>query len=437
MKLRIVGFWGAVVLVAGGLGCGASSERARMLTLVAQGSDAAALAVYERHGARDDELLSALAQALLERDARSQDAAVRADAFAQLGFAGHRAHDVLVRLAQTGQAPLTRAQALRALARLGDHAAVERLRALTEAAEPEVVDLAYAVLDPTQDRERLLSAVTAVRAERRSAALSVLANSAAQPAVLRALVDALRRDPVAQLRAAAVFALRAQGKPAFSAVVSALSDSDERVRLVAIAVLPGIDAQAASAELARYLGAAPSAQSVEAARAWLTTSAIGKPTRAQAALAAALESDKANLRSLAATTYRALPAAQREPGVLRARLTRETVAEARFAIALALGATDPQARSVLVQLASGTNVLAVQATAELAASADRSQRARLLDWPNASAASVAVRESLARAYGQLGLLHEARKWLADPDAAVRRAAAGALLGGADAARVHR
>ncbi len=421
--LLLVGFLGLCA-------CGASGVRSRALAYAGQGAPHKALALYEQTSPPDAQLLVDIAAALLQRDALATDAAVRADAFAQLAFAGHRARQVLQALSAQSQAVATRAAALSVLARLGDHSARDTLRELVLAADPEVADLAFAQLDPQLERARLLSALSSPRAQRRLAALSALWASSTADDLRLALIELARRDPIAQLRGAAVFALRGQGALAADAVAEALDDVDESVRVAAMITLPSIDAARATSLLSRYLGTAPSAQSVEAARALLLAGALSESARARAALAQALSAPDFKLRARAAVTYRGLPAALRDPAALHERLSQEGVAEVRFALALTLGVSDAPARKAMTQLAAGDGALAVQAAGELAAAGDASARAKLAAWPGLAKAPASLRTSLARALAALGMSRDARCWLLDPDAAVRRAAAGAILAGA-------
>ncbi len=393
-----------------------------------RGDYAAALGGCKRAGGPDRKLLVALAEALLERDARSLDAQTQRGAFVQLGFAGKNARAVLSRLAAKSEPRSLRAPALSALTRLGDKDARAELRLLSSAPEAQVVDLAFAALDPARDHERLLAALLSPRQERRLAALAALGKAAPSTQVRLALAEAARLDPVPEGRVAALFALQAQGAEASDAVFTALDAENSSVRLAAIAVLARVDPARALTRLPDYLGAAPSQESLVAALALLQLTAAVENARAMQALSRALEADDAALRMRVAVLLRAIKPNLRDQAATRARLEKEPVAEVRLLLALALGTADPAAQASLRALAAGKDVVAVEALRELAALdpvSTRQQLGALLGSDNPQ-----VRADAARALAQLHHLPELCGLLADPDANVRRAAAGAVLAAA-------
>ncbi|HEX2675929.1 MAG TPA: hypothetical protein VHM19_04800, partial [Polyangiales bacterium] len=210
---RICGLCVVVLLLAA---CASDSGAQRARAAVQAGSYREALEMYEREAPHEPALLVGIASAILERDALAGDEPTRRAAFVELGAAGHRARRVLEELAAREDAPQVRALALATLTRLSDARARTQLRALLDDQDPAIADLAHGALDPSDhdDLSRALAALSSARAERRLAALQVLARASFDADVAAALSERSRIDPLPAARAAAVSALAGQGAAA-------------------------------------------------------------------------------------------------------------------------------------------------------------------------------------------------------------------------------
>lgn len=405
-------------------GCGASNERARMVSHAGAWGDA--YAKYEHSHERAD--LAMAAEGILTHLAVSPDAGERAAAFSELSAAGHGARPLLSYFAADHSPhvpPITRGLALRALMQLGDADARARLRALADAEDPRLVDLAYAALDADRDRVRLLDALQSPRTDRRQAALAVLA-AHADARVQPALADAARRDPLPAIRAAAINALARLGSGAADAISAGLEDRDQSVRLAAIAALVRAAGATALPRVSHYLDGKLGPESVETARALLLADVSSELTRSRQALALALEAKDSALRARVALIYQTLPSQHRDQLVLKAALLRETVLEVRLALCLALGAADADAHKALQALQVMPVVVGVQAAGVLARLGNPASHDELVK--RISSPLPAVRKAVARTLGaELGDWEKMSWLMRDPDSGVSRAAASAVL----------
>lgn len=448
MKLRSIGVaaWCCYVLA-----CGGQAFHQRMTALVDRGAYAEAVSATRSQG-REPKLEKALAEVLLEHAAQSSDAERRRRAFAELALAGTRSRPVLDRLLEAKQ-PLTRALAWSASMHLGDDDGRATLRELAGSSDPELSALGFEALDPVEDRQQLLLALTQPNRARRAAAVHVLQRSPASSEVRVALEGVAKHDPDPGVRAAALPALAKQGAEAAPAIERALDDEAQGVRTAALFALAAVLAECSAepaaeraricdrdrivTRLGRDLGSPPTPESLSAASALLRIPNPPDPERARAVFTRALDAGDARLRGLAAVLCRALPAPGCNSGVLRDRLRAEPASEVKLLVALAIGPRDPLAHVALELLSKdGDSPTAVEAAAELAAIGDSAAQqtlARALQHSDAR-----VRISVLRALGRLsanGVLSESSAMgervvdrLADRDERVRVAAAAAVLG---------
>lgn len=411
------------------LACGEPAARGRLVSSVEQGEYARALALYERDG-RQRASLRAFAETLLLRASRSDDAAVRREAFQEWSQLGTRASPWLEQLSEADEPVHVRAAALQTRLELGDGGARSALRKLLASADPEVIDRAYAALDPEHDRALLVAALRAPRMARREQALRLLARvDPPDPSLLPALIEVARFDPEPQLRAAAMRALARYGAPARAAEDAALHDASESVRAAALEVLPELQPTAAEALLSEQLGATESASSIAAAATLLRMRPPREPARAEAALIRALTSGDGALRAQAASTLRTLPPSAAMLASVRERLASEPLPEVTLLLCLALPPNDNDARATLERLMRGGGMVAVQASAELVRrSATEKDVASARLTALRGHASPLVRRAVAHALASATHRAEAIvPMLADASAEVRSAAAGAVL----------
>jgi hypothetical protein len=197
------------------------------------------------------------------------------------------------------------------------------------------------------------------------------------------------------------------------------------VRAAALAAFARVAPDRAEPVLDQQLGAAASAQSIDAASALLSLRPARAQARAQAALTAALSSAEPTLRAQAAAALQRLPAAELDRSRLQSRLRDEKVASVRLALALVLGAKDPASRRALTDLSQVWSLTGAEAAAELAAHSGEA-RTRLCSFSTHDAAL--VRMTAARLMSRV--LRDPQpisKLLADASWQVREAAAGAVL----------
>ncbi|MBW2460400.1 MAG: hypothetical protein JRH11_02055 [Deltaproteobacteria bacterium] len=148
-----------VLLSALTTACG-GGPRGQVMSAVEASDLELAIHRYERYRAAegaDPGLLAQVAALLLEDAAAADDEGARRAALAQLGLAGTAGRESLRRLAQPGRDPVLRARALELLAKGGDGAAQEQLRALLDAERWEILAAAVSVLEGSTDEGLLLA----------------------------------------------------------------------------------------------------------------------------------------------------------------------------------------------------------------------------------------------------------------------------------------
>ena len=423
----------ALPLIVLAVGC-ASAPRARVAAAVERGDLDAALVAYERfrssEGA-DHDLLARMATLLLEREARSEDPAVRRAAIQQLALAGTAGMPVLVRLADAEGVTPARLEALETLARRNHEPARLALRSLADSDDPEILAASVLGMDPALDRDLLLSLAGSPHARVRKQALDALALTH-DPDVARLLAEAARVDADATVRAAAVRGLGRAGESAVAILRERLSDPDAGVRLAAVAALAS-DARGRQA-LAPMLEIAPAAAGIEAARVLLNApdTSAALTARGRAFLLEALAMDDPALRAQAGVAFASLPL-DREPPLeaLRAALAGEADPDVRLAFARALWRHDrAAAREALSALLHADAMPRVQAAALLASEGDRDARAVLAEVLGGDGASI-LRRTAARALARDAMDPDAaRRALSDEDALVRIYGAGGILAAA-------
>ena len=425
--------------------CASSGASLQVKAAVSRGAYADALQVYERQG-RDRGVLRSLAQSVLLLDAQAKEQTRRHTAFTEFALLGTRARPMLDELSEAERPAAIRVQALTLLARLGDSAARSELRGMVRSGDPEVADQAFVALDPESDQALITQALREPRKGRRLAALALIAR---QPllAFLPELAQTARLDPQPVVRMAALGALEAcltlqkasHGAATASSLVSdprfssglaalqrALGDEVESVRIAAFEAYARVAPEQAAPTLDQQLGAAGTRESLAAAAALLRMSPARETVRASAAIAQGLSAIEPAVRGYAAVLIRTLPARMRDVALLRQRLAHEPSADVKLGLALALGSDDAQAHAALVELAKGVSLPAAEAAGELASRGDATARARLLAMRTSpsSMTRIYVARALGRSHGSPG---DAATLLADRDAAVRAAAAGAVL----------
>lgn len=423
-----------LALIVLAVGC-ASAPRARVAAAVERGDLDAALVAYERfrssEGA-DHDLLARMATLLLEREARSEDPAVRRAAIQQLALAGTAGMPALVRLADAEGVTPARLEALETLARRNHEPARLALRSLADSEDPEILAASVLGMDPALDRDLLLSLAGSPHARVRKQALDALGALTGDPDVARLLAEAARVDPDPTVRAAAVRGLGRAGESPVAILSERLSDPDAGVRLAAVAALAS-DARGREA-LAPMLEIGPAAAGIEAARVLLNApdTSAALEARARAFLLEALAADDPALRAQAGVAFASLPA-DREPPLdaLRAALSGEADPNVRLAFARALWRHDrAAAREALSALLHADAMPRVQAAALLASEGDREARAVLAEVLGGDGAPI-LRRTAARALARDAMDPDAaRRALSDEDALVRVYAAGGILAAA-------
>jgi HEAT repeat protein len=411
-----------VVLGLGLVACAGNAAQGRVVHAVERADYAAALRDYEQAG-HSPAVLRVFSETLLLRAARSSDPAQSRSAFLELSLLGKRASSLLERLAAPAQPSLVRAEALSIRTALGDSGARSALRALLRDPDADVVDRAYAALEPDSDWPELERALSEARPARRRIVLQLLVR--AEPTHLTLLQDVSQRDPVPSLRAAALWALERYGSAAAPAFLAASRDPDEQVRVAALEGYARVAPDAASQLLDQQLGAASTSESIAAARALLRMQPAREPERAHAALAQALTSADPTLRARAAAALVAADAPLLDRATLRERLGAEPVHSVRLTLALALGSHDPAAHAALLTLSQTASLTGVEASAELAKH-EVAARTRLRALTKHT--TPLVRATAARMLGRE--LHEyasIAQLLADASWQVRQATAGAVL----------
>ncbi|HKP64464.1 MAG TPA: HEAT repeat domain-containing protein, partial [Polyangiales bacterium] len=236
-----------------------------MNTLVQRGAYAEAVAAT-RSGGREPELEKALAQAVLEQAARSDNAERRRRAFGELQLAGTRARPLLQSLTRSSE-PLTRALAWNALFQLGDSGARDELRPLADSPDPDIAALGYGALDAERDRPRLMAALVEPNRARRASAVRVLGSGDDAPQIRLALEAVAKLDPDAGVRAAALGVLGRYGSEATPTIERALGDEAQPVRIAAISALARIAGPHELDLVARDLGSIPRPETLTAAAA--------------------------------------------------------------------------------------------------------------------------------------------------------------------------
>lgn len=420
--------WRWVWVWIGCCACAGSEARGRVVAYAERGDFEAASKLYEAEG-RPNGLLQAWAESMLLSAAHSSDASQQRAVWVELNMLGTRAESWLDRLSASTEPELTRAQALGLRLALGESGARSDLRALLQSGDPNVVDVAYAALDPEQDAEQLERALVEPRSARRSAALQVLVRAqlrAADDRRLTVLSESARFDPEPSLRAAALHALAPYGKAALPVLEAALRDPSETVRVAARDGLVRADPEAAVHWLDLQLGAAVNAESTAAACTLLRMRPAREQARAWEVITRGLSSGEAAQRGRTATLLRTLPSDVIDRAWLRDRLQHETQPELQLAMSAVLGLEDPLASATLAKLVKTDAQPAVIAATELAKRGDQAAHARLLALR--THASPLVRAGVARALGrELNDSASIASLLADSAWQVRLVAASAVL----------
>lgn len=407
----------------------------------AQNEPQAALAAYERSTRNqnsDVPRLRAVAAAILEQAARSEQPRVREMALRQLELAGTPPLPAWERLSRDAP-PNVRAQAWAHLARSGDSKARAKLQALDASGCPEARAARLRALRASLAMDDLLDALESHYAVERIAAAEALAAHAPDATARHALAEAARVDPDPSVRARATRSLGRFGEAAANALRGRLDAEQPRVREAAMSALLRVDAGAAISTLQRLSRGAPEPEGIRAARHLLSYDLrhdlppeIRRDTRRY--LKRALDARETKLRSLAAVTLDGLPTAAWTVEVAQRRLETECEPSVRLALASALldaPAFEARAREVLCDLIRHPGMPGLQAAVLLADQThDEGATQRILR--DLDAGSSARRRVSARATAlQLGRPHRAREALRDSDVGVRLAAAGAILASKD------
>jgi hypothetical protein len=434
--------WGYVCCM-GLVGCAAQAARGRVIVAVEHAQYAAALHEVQDAAALHEvqaegttrELSHVFAESLLFQAARSADAQRSQNAFAELAGLGTRARPLLERLAEPDEPSLPRARALRLELALGESAARRKLRKLLADHDPEVADQALAALEVEHDWAQLQTALSAPREQRRSLALQVVAAATPFAGAVPELARVSALDPVPALRSSALYALANYGARAQAAFEQALHDPDDEVRVVAFQAYAHALPDAAADYLDQQLGAAANVESISAAAALLRMRPPRETVRAYAMLLSGLHASESGLRARTALLLRGLPASAWQSSDVRAQLQIERVPEVQLALALVLGANQPEVHAKLQALMQGEGMPALQAALELS-HPEHAARVNPIDDAAAQTRLVAFAASpsmLLRVSAARGLHGDARglaalvRLLADADPRVRVAAAGAVL----------
>jgi HEAT repeat protein len=427
IRLWICLLGGACAATFAACGGGASSEVASALR---RGELDLALRLYEAQGAPHRDSLVAIAGAALEREADSGDAQRSAQAFAALRQVGTAARPALDRLAERSERTAVRARALALLAALGDRGARDQLRAQLDSADPEVAAAAVTVLDPESEAADLRARLESPAAAVRIAAVQRLARAPRDAETERALARSAQHDPELAVRTSALLALARQGPGGVRAIEARLSDGNTEVRAAAASMLAGADLARARERLAPLVAGDVTAEGIEAARALIAADGQRAGTAARGLLARAVVHGDPALRGRAAVALMSLIGTARDPqlqALAAERAAHEPVRSVRLCLALALDPAHPARAKLLRDLIAARDVTSVQAAAELALRDDAGALAALRALTVQPEPS--VRRAAVRALGhELGRGHEIRAALRDRDAAVRIAAAAAILG---------
>ncbi|MCB9596933.1 MAG: HEAT repeat domain-containing protein [Sandaracinaceae bacterium] len=433
-----VGILGALALAAFGLGgCGAG-PRGRVVAAVEADDIDGALEAYdelrEREGG-DADLLGRVAARILDREVHAEEDAVRSAALTQLGLAGTAGAPMLRELSQEPGVGPTRLGALVLLARRGDADARLALRSLADRDDPAILAAAVLGMDPELDRALLLEHARAEDVTLRAAAVRQLGAVAAVDEVREALSVIARTDAEAEVRAAAVGALRRAGETVTDVLRERLGDPAPNVRMAAVDALALADPGAARAALLSLLEISVSAEGIEAARLLATDEDEAAASPARSFLRRALASEDAGLRIQAGVALTGLPRDAEAPmDAVREALATESDESVRLAFARALHRREDAAgRRALEALLEGTPMTRVQAAALLGADDHEGARAVLAEVLADADEPSLTRRTAARALARDAMRPDAvRGALRDPDAFVRIFAAGGILAAAAA-----
>lgn len=416
--------------------CG-GGPRAAVDDAVAARDVPAALTAYEgfREGDGSDvALLAEIAALALELDALSDDANVTRAAITQLRLAGTAGLASLRRLGESEGITLVRALALDALAKRGDGGSRAYLFSMIEEDDPEIVALAVAAADPTEDTDRLIALLNDTHPPVRRAAALALGGLTESAEALRALAQLGRVDPESSVRNAAARALGGFGAGAVSFLRERLGDADASVRLAVVRALVRADRDTAIEIVASLLATPPSRAGIEAARVIALTGESGDSPgpgvdNARTYLLGALGNEDPNLRSQAAVALVSLQPHEPTDRALIQALAAEQQPGVRLGLARALRGRDvggEEAEATLANLLEGQGMPAVQAAVLLSADGRDDALTRL-------EAALEQDDSLLRRVAARGLAKDAgrpdrvRELMQDEDPMVRIHAAGGIL----------
>ncbi len=444
-------------------GCGGPSGGAVKAALE-RGEVQQAVSAYGQMAQSDPALLARIAAALLKKEALGRDDGRRQAALSELAGAGDCARALLRELADgaaddPGPAALAGARALELLAARAEGEAVDRLRELVDAEQPEVRAAAVSVLRLAEDLQRLLGELESPYSAVRLAAARALGRAGAggatsmpsstgqpettlPPAARIALENSARLDPAAAVRGAALWSLGDAGPQAAESIEQALGDSEREVRLAAIGALARADGERAGLVLGRLLQSDLSDEGIAAARHLLAldqdgggaarTGGSDAMAEARRYLERALGAAEPELRAAAAVAVDALPQNRFDGEWLLKRIEQEKVPRVRLSLVNAVfSSSEPDERllGALREIGAAGGPSGAYAIALLAGQGDPKALGKLSSLLKDG--SAAVRRVAARALGRdLDRPHLVRQALGDQDPSVRIAAAGAVLAAA-------
>jgi HEAT repeat protein len=412
------------------IGCVSNSSK-KVVMAIERGDVCEAIKEYGAQKREDLALLSEIAEALIEREAKAPEKARRDAAFREMRLSGNGAKRVLLRLSQGGDASIPRAKALELLMDLGDGGAKEDLLASLGSTEPEIISVALGAFDPETDVGRVLKALESPWPEVRQKAAVLLGRAHPQSDVRIALTEAVRLDPEPKVRSAALISLATYGAESLPTIEPLLSDQNLSVRQAAIRALVRADYNQAEHVLDKYLNAVSGPEGVEAARQLIIgkTSDKGSAAGAFNYLYRALSSSDPAIRAQAAVTLDGLPVDSIDVKKVVAYLEKEKAPAVKLLLATTLLSVPEANRAVdsaLLEIMNKGGVPGAQAAAERAVRGDQNALQKLFD--SRSDPSVLIRRVVVRLIARkLGHPHEVFNRLCDDDSSVRVIAAGAIL----------
>ncbi len=223
--------------------------------------------MISERGAPNPDALATLALGVLEAAAGSPELRIRNAAFTTLRSVGPRGREALASLAERPGIVGDRAAALLYDLDGHDGEPPRRLVEASQSTDPERRIAGLSAFEGPSGGLGLLGALESRSPEVRRAAAQRLGRRRVDRVVIDRLGHCVRDDREETVRSACVMALGAQGPSAFDALVEAWRDPSPYVRMMSLSALVSVSPTRARSLLGPLLQQAPSALSIEYARA--------------------------------------------------------------------------------------------------------------------------------------------------------------------------